>query len=72
MGCFFFSFFNQKSFCPFLPWSLLAAVEDDSIVAGNIIPLPSVLLDLDTVLVVNMVGLVGVPVGVAPGVPIDP
>ena len=54
-----------------LPRSLLAAIEH-RIVARHIIPQSSVLLHLDAVLVGVVVGLVLVPVGVGPGVAVDP
>jgi len=53
------------------PGGLLAAV-GNGIVAGDIVPQPGVLLHLHTVLVGVVVGLVLVPVGVGPGVSVDP
>ena len=54
------------------PRSFLTAVRNGAVQTRYIVPLPDGLLNLNTVLVVFVVGLLCVPVGVVPRVSINP
>ena len=54
--------FNLSFYLRYIDFLLLATISNDSVGTSHVVPLASVLLHLDTVLVILVVRLISVPV----------